>query len=271
MSLSVLLLGYLTQGTFMKIFNSNDKIEDSDISLLTFNANGFKGLKWTNNPVSSEEIIAFINAQDADIACIQEFDHRKIKEFEQYPYRYVNYIFSNEKRVVQSIMSKYPILQKGSLDFPNSKNNAIYADILIKEDTVRIYNLHLQSLSVRPGSIKKEEPQRLFNRLDKSFQKQQEQAKLVQEHSMKVSHKKIICGDFNNTEFSSVYKSIKGDMNDSFHEKGSGLGSTYIFKFLPFRIDFILTDPEIEIKSHKNFDVRLSDHTPIMASFRLKE
>ncbi len=60
-------------------------------------------------------------------------------------------------------------------------------------------------------------------------------------------------------------------MNDTFQEKGSGFGSTYNFKFLPYRIDFILADPEIDIKSHKNFDVRLSDHTPVMASFRLKE
>ena len=68
-----------------------------------------------------------------------------------------------------------------------------------------------------------------------------------------------------------MYATIKGDMKDSFQEKGSGLGNTYTFKFLPFRIDFILTDPELEITSHKNFDVRLSDHTPVMASFRLKE
>jgi endonuclease/exonuclease/phosphatase (EEP) superfamily protein YafD len=60
-------------------------------------------------------------------------------------------------------------------------------------------------------------------------------------------------------------------MTDSFNVKGSGFGSTYLFKFLPFRIDFILADPEIEIKSHKNFKVRLSDHEPVMASFRLKE
>ena len=147
----------------------------------------------------------------------------------------------------------------------------IYVDILIKKDTLRIYNLHLQSLVVRPGSFKREQPQRLFKRLSITVQKQQEQAKLVIEHSRSVNYKKIICGDFNNTQFSSVYKTIKGEMNDTFLEKGSGFGSTYNFKFLPYRIDFILADPEINIKSHKNFDVRLSDHTPVMASFRLKE
>ncbi len=175
------------------------------------------------------------------------------------------------KRSRQAILSKYPIISNGSLELPNTFNNVIYVDVLIENDTLRVYNLHLQSLSFRAGMIKREEPQRLFKRLDRSFQKQQEQANLVKDHAGKVRYKKIICGDFNNTQYSSVFNIVKGEMIDTFQEKGSGFGNTYNFKFLPFRIDFILTDPGIEIKSHKNFDVQLSDHKPIMASFRLKE
>ncbi len=269
LSFSVLLLGYLTQGTFMKIFNSNDKIDDSDISLLTFNSHGFNGLRWTKNPVSSNKIIAFIKEQNADIVCFQELDRIINRQLKNYPYKYQT--TSTNYRSKQAILSKYPIISNGSLELPNTLNNVIYVDVLIKNDTIRVYNLHLQSLKFRAGMLKREEPQRLFKRLDKSFQKQLEQVKLVLEHSRKVNYKKIICGDFNNTQFSSVYKTIKGAMNDTFLEKGFGLGSTYNFKFLPFRIDYILVDPEIEIKSHKNFDVQLSDHTPVMASFRLKE
>ena len=253
----------------MKIFNSNDKIDDSDISLLTFNSHGFNGLRWTKNPVSSNKIIAFIKEQNADIVCFQELDRIINRQLKNYPYKYQT--TSTNYRSKQAILSKYPIISNGSLELPNTLNNVIYVDVLIKNDTIRVYNLHLQSLKFRAGMLKREEPQRLFKRLDKSFQKQLEQVKLVLEHSRKVNYKKIICGDFNNTQFSSVYKTIKGAMNDTFLEKGFGLGSTYNFKFLPFRIDYILVDPEIEIKSHKNFDVQLSDHTPVMASFRLKE
>ena len=271
MSFFVLLLGYITQGAFVKILDSNDEIKKGNIGLLTFNVHGFHGLKWTRNPVSSGEIAEFIKTQNADIVCFQEYDFRKTKNFDNYPYKHINYISPHDKRVVQAIFSKYPILRKGSLDFTESGNNAIYADLLIKKDTLRIYNLHLQSFKVRAGSFKREEPQRLFKRLSKTIQKQYDQANLVKDHASKVNYSKIISGDFNNTQFSIVYKTIKGEMNDSFMEKGYGFGSTYVFKFLPFRIDFILADPEIEIKSHKNFNVRLSDHTPIMASFRLKE
>jgi len=276
LSFFVLLLGYFTQETFVKVFNSNDEIENEDISLLTFNSHGSKGIRWSRSPNFRNEIIGFIEDQDADIVCLQEFDDLRTgsQAFnEKYPHIYVNRELGHKNRfnVIQAIFSKYPIIGKGSLKFPKTRNNAIYVDIKIKEDTIRVYNLHLQSLRFRPGMLKREEPQRLFKRLDKSIQKQQEQANLVLEHSQKVNYKKIISGDFNNTQFSSVYNTIKEDMNDTFLERGFGLGSTYNLIFLPFRIDFILTDPEIEIKSHKNFNVRLSDHEPVMASFRLKE
>ena len=59
-------------------------------------------------------------------------------------------------------------------------------------------------------------------------------------------------------------------MQDSFEEKGSGYGRTYNYHGLPVRIDFILADEGIEVKSHKNFNVKYSDHFPVMASFSLE-
>lgn len=275
-SIFVLLLGYFIHETFVKLINSNDEIKEDDISLLTFNTHSSMGVRWSRSPSFRNEIIDFIDEQDADIVCLQEFDDLRTgsQPFnKKYPHHYVNreLRFNNSFRVIQAIFSKYPIVNSGSLSFPESSNNAIYVDILLRQDTLRVYNIHLQSLQFRAGMLKREESQRLFKRLDKSFQKQQEQAKLIIDHCEELNYRRIISGDFNNSQFSSVYKIIKGDLNDTFLEKGLGLGSTYNFKFLPFRIDFILTDPEIEIKSHKNFNVQLSDHTPVMASFRLKE
>ena len=246
LSLSVLFFGFLTQDSFFKIFGSNGQIKKDEIKVMTFNVHGLNGLEWAKNPVSEEEIITFIKQQNADILCMQEFDSRTDKYFDTYQYRFKT--LNKDEKSPQAIYSKYPMIAKGSLNFPNSGNNAIYADILIGTDTLRVYNVHLQSFSVRPRSFKREAPDRLFDRLNRSFKKQQEQSIIVSDHA-----------------------SNKGDMIDSFQEKGFGLGSTYDFKFLPFRIDFILADPSLEIMSHKNFNVRMSDHTPVMASFRLKE
>jgi endonuclease/exonuclease/phosphatase family metal-dependent hydrolase len=79
----------------------------------------------------------------------------------------------------------------------------------------------------------------------------------------------IICGDFNNTAYSYVYKEVKGDMQDAFVEAGNGFGRTFDFRFFPVRIDFILVDPVFEINAYKTFDVKYSDHYPIMTKVKL--
>jgi endonuclease/exonuclease/phosphatase family metal-dependent hydrolase len=108
-------------------------------------------------------------------------------------------------------------------------------------------------------------------RITSTIQKQAEQARLLVEHSNSDPYKTIISADFNNTQYSYPYHLIKGDRQDSFLEKGVGFGRTYKSVGMPFRIDFILADPEFEVRAHKNYAIRLSDHFPIMASFRLKK
>ncbi|MEJ1223353.1 endonuclease/exonuclease/phosphatase family protein [Sediminicola sp. 1XM1-17] len=272
LSFTVLAIGYFSLGTFIKFFEATPETAEESLRVLTFNTQSFQGNHGDSNPQSSDSIVKFIKEENADIVCFQEFDKTKVsgKDFKQYPYKYVDFEFGvNNDRVIQAIYSKFPIINKGSLEFPNSSNNAIFADVVVKMDTVRIYNLHLQSLKVRPGSIKREESQKLLKRLNTSFIKQQEQASIVLEHSRATTFKKIIVGDFNNSQYSNVYYDIKGDMKDTFIEMGSGYGRTYNFKFLPLRIDFILVDEKMEVLSHKNYNVKLSDHFPVMASVKL--
>ena len=81
----------------------------------------------------------------------------------------------------------------------------------------------------------------------------------------------IISGDFKNSAFSYIYNPVKGDLKDTFKEKGNGFGRTYDFKFFPLRIDFILADQSFEVDSFKTFDVEYSDHYPIMTRLSLKD
>ena len=45
------------------------------------------------------------------------------------------------------ILSKYPLVNRGQLDFSDSNNSGLFADFFIK-DSIRIYNIHLESLSI---------------------------------------------------------------------------------------------------------------------------
>ncbi|HLT50529.1 MAG TPA: endonuclease/exonuclease/phosphatase family protein [Arenibacter sp.] len=268
--LLVLVMGYFFLGTFFKFRLSEQPIDKEDISVMSFNARGFNKIGLIKENTIGRQIVDLVRSEDPDIVCFQEFDHRRDKEnnFEAYQYSYVNI---EPGKVVQAIFSKFPIVNKGSLDFPDTANNAIFADIVIQKDTVRVYNLHLQSHRIVPSMrhISREPKAKLIKRMAKSFAKQQEQADLFNEDRNASPYKKIICGDLNNTQYSNVYRQIKGDMWDSFLEKGTGYGRTYNFKYYPVRIDFILVDQAFEVRAHKNYDVKLSDHFPVMASFKM--
>lgn len=269
-SFSVLVFGYIVLGSFIAFRLPQDIFKDEELKVMSFNVRSFAKYDKVKMPLAFENTKVLIAEQDPDIICFQEIDYLKLKEFEAYPYQYVKYINSRHKSIL-GILSKYPILESDILNFPKTTNSGAYADIVYKKDTIRVYNLHLESFRLipTPEAIAEENSGRLIKRLSHSFKKQGEQAMIVQTHKKNSPYKNIVCGDFNNTQFSNVYHSIKADMLDTFEEKGSGYGSTYNFIGFPLRIDFILADTDFKVMAHKNFDERLSDHFPVMASFSL--
>ena len=273
LSTSVLLYGYITFGAFVKLgTNATTVTKTPTLGLMSYNSQGFHGIRGESQSDVDQDIIEFISLENPDILCFQEFDHKKVRtdNFDAYPHRFVDYEFGAPRvRVIQAIYSKYRIIDNGILEFPSSGNSAMFADVIVKKDTLRIYNLHLESLKIRPGNIKKERSDKLLGRLRKSFQKQQQQSDIVRAHMDASPYRNIVCGDFNNNQFSSVYFNLKRDLKDTFMEKGSGYGATIDFWKFPFRIDFILVDPSFEVVSHQNYDIDLSDHEPIMASIKI--
>ncbi|TMM53852.1 endonuclease [Maribacter algarum] len=272
LSLFVLVFGYFTLGTFLKFNFWGEDLQEEDLSIMSYNVRGFNRYNQLDNPNVFEDVKSLIDKEQPDIICFQEAGYTRKKEFlDDYPYQYLDYIYMDGK-VLLGIFSKYPIVNRDFVCFPDSPNNAAYADILYKKDTIRVYNVHLQSLGITPGKgiIQNKPKDKLFKMLNENFKIQQQQAKMLEADMKTVNYKQILCGDFNNTQFSNAYKIIKGDKVDTFIEEGSGYGRTLNFHGIPVRIDFILADPEFEVKSHKNYDEEYSDHFPIMASFKLK-
>jgi len=270
LSLVVLLLSYFSLGSFFRIQLSGDSSKDTDLKVMTFNTRVFNRNKDFQSEDIPERIIAFVAEQDPDIICFQEFEYYYKDAFTKYPYKHISYE-EGRKKVMHAIFSKYPILKTSSLDFPNSSNEGVFSDIVYKSDTLRFYNLHLESFRVRPNAaaISSESSDKLFKRLSKSFGKQQDQADLVREHFETSPYPKVVCGDFNNTQSSYSYQKIKGEMLDSYLEKGNAFGKTFSFFGLPFRIDYVFVEPQIQVTSHKNYNIALSDHSPIVTTLRL--
>jgi endonuclease/exonuclease/phosphatase family metal-dependent hydrolase len=104
----------------------------------------------------------------------------------------------------------------------------------------------------------------MLKRISLAFKKQQLQAEILKNHKKNCHYPMIICGDMNNSAFSYVYRSIKGNLSDCFEEAGNGFGETYNFKYYPARIDYIFADKKMIVKSFDNFtSFKNSDHYPI--------
>ena len=70
----------------------------------------------------------------------------------------------------------------------------------------------------------------------------------------------IICGDFNDTPLSYIYRTFAHQRKDSFCEQGIGFGTTYAGNIPALRIDYILTDPIFQIETHEVYRFKVSDH-----------
>ncbi|MEZ4838804.1 endonuclease/exonuclease/phosphatase family protein [Flavobacterium sp.] len=269
----VLLLGITFINKFYKFSEAKSPIEEEDFIVMSYNVRLFNLYDWIERDVSML-ISDFIKEQTPDILCIQEFSNQNEVDFRVYRHKYI-FIEGKNTKLGQAIFSKYPIVNEGVISFPNSTNNAIYADIKRGKDTIRVYSIHLQSIKITPDvheideniqGVSQDRSKRMLRRMSRSFTSQQQQAEIIKKHKADCNYPLIICGDLNNSPFSFVYRSVKGDLNDAFEEAGFGFGSTYNFKYYPARIDYIFTDKKFKVKQFNSFsNFKNSDHFPIVS------
>ena len=275
----VLLVGITFFNKFYKFSAKEFEESDKDFTVMSYNVRLFNVFKWLDRDDIPDMILEFINTENPDILCIQEFSNSADIDLKVYPHKFV-LMEGNQIKTGQAIFSKFPIIEEGNIVFPDSNNNVVYADIKKGKDIIRVYNMHLQSIKISPDVneisenidvIDQQKSKFLFIRISKVFDQQQEQASIFKEHVKNCKYPIIICGDMNNSAFSYVYRNIKGKLKDSFEEAGVGFGATYKFKYYPARIDYIFADEMMEVKQFKSFsEFQNSDHYPIMAKLSMK-
>ena len=276
----VLLLGITFINKFYK-FSSNDLAHgEKDFTVMSYNVRLFNLFDWIPNANVGNNILTFINEQNPDILCIQEYSENAKVDLRVYKYKTI-FMEGEKIRTGQAIFSKFPIFNQGDFKIPQAGNNIIYADIKKGNDTIRVYNIHLQSIKISPDVneisenvdvLNKSKSEQVFTRIRDAFTKQEQQAEILVKHKNKCRYPVIICGDMNNSPFSYIYRSIKADLNDCFEETGNGFGQTYKFKYYPARIDYIFANKKMEVKSFTTFSqFENSDHFPVMTRLSFLE
>ena len=263
LSTIILVIGWFFSTPLYKFTETKSSLND-DIKVMSYNVRMFNHWRWIENDSITKKISNNILEQSPDILLFQEY-YTLEKLSLNYPYKYIKTRKKKDK-IALAIYSKFPIINKGSLDLKKTANNIIFADVIRKKDTIRIYNLHLQSLSIKPNKVNfgHEDSKKLIARLKERFKKQAEQTEVFTTHEKQWKGKKIIAGDFNNTAYSWVYNQISKDKKDTFIEAGKGFGKTFNYWF-PMRIDFIFTDKNAIVNKFTSFSEKNSDHFPIQS------
>tara|TARA_B100001564_G_scaffold244001_1_gene206822 strand:- start:739 stop:1743 length:1005 start_codon:yes stop_codon:yes gene_type:complete len=247
-------------------FPNNAIVSSQGFKIMSFNVRNFNVYEWIKEKDIPKSIEKFIEEKNPEIICFQEFDKELSPRFKDYPYKYFHSFGSNINRG-SCIYSKFPILKKGKINFDNSNHGGIYIDVKKGRDTLKIINIHFESigLSRKDSLFVDKDFLSLNTKILKTFDKQNLQVNKIIDFLSEIEIPTIICSDLNNNAFSIPYKKISMKNKDAFVEAGNGFGNTYFFGFFPLRIDYIFVDKSLKVMSFSTFEENLSDHNPIMA------
>jgi endonuclease/exonuclease/phosphatase family metal-dependent hydrolase len=270
---------------------SGDKT--NTFKVLSYNVRLFNFFENNKGITSERKVIAFIKAQKPDIICLQEFfisgypaveEALMIDALGGKYYSHMKLIGSGKNRFYGIVtFSKFPIIRKGEITHPGTSSLSIYTDVLIENDTFRIYNNHLQSfrlhrmersfieeLVVPDDKETMKEVKNLSVSLKKGFVKRALQAQVVKANVDRSPFPVVVLGDFNDTPVSYSYTKIRKGLNDAFVNSGYGAGFTYTGNYPRNRIDYILYNSPLINSCFEIVKVKFSDHYPIIAYFKKK-
>lgn len=269
-------------------FWNNQSIQKSNLKILSYNVrvlNVYDHLN-DNKPEIGKQMCDWIINTNADVICLQEFYNernskyfnsiRQIKKGLKAKYYFSS---SHTNRVGGEfgmiIFSKYPIIGKGIIEQKTKSNNQmLYLDIKVNNTPIRVYNIHLQSMSINENDItdvdstSKNKIKKVIKRIKKGFLDRTQQLSLLEEHLELCPYPVIINGDINDLPCSNTYQRLQKNLKNSFEEKGKGFGVTYNGKLPLLRIDNQFYSNELKLNKFTVIDsVKFSDHFPLYSEF----
>ncbi len=245
---------------------------DRTIRLLTYNVGR-----------TAEPLNDFLKEHDADIVMLQEFrtSHPESlrSAFPHYRYIHKNLYRTSKGYVGNVILSKYPLDNLGQFRFQGSTNMIIYADVKFPQETMRVYNTHLESNSISLTSVVKrmvsntdaisEEIAHVHEKVSRSSSRRQDQIRTLKEDIAGLSIPSIICGDVNDSPMSYSYRKLSEGRKDTFEEAGKGFSATYSVLWPLLRIDYFFVPQEFEVLRHETLRTDISDHYPVITEISI--
>ncbi len=246
------------------------------------------------SPATSTRMLDWVINSDADIKCIQElYDDntstvfnsmkqlKRRQKYQQYATSSPDLYESKQGYVGVVIFSRFPIIRHQKLKLDQSGiNKGVFADIVISKDTIRVFNVHLQSMSIRVRKVLNEKEYEgakksladIIRRLKRGFVSRAGQVAILERHIANSPYKVIVCGDLNDMPYSYTYSTLRKRLHNAFEEAGTGFGFTYNDRLFFLRIDNQFCDQRLKIRDFATLrDITYSDHFPISATYSFKQ
>ena len=267
--------------------------EGRNLKVLSYNVYMF-GKYTADTP--SFPIVDFILQTDADIVCLQETGNIKRDTiYNQLAAQYPNISLFPNDGSQSALLSKFPILSTDSLSFEGESGTCCFYDVLVGADTVRVYNVHLESYKlttdeketykqlVKSSALMRTDSLAL-DTLDREQSFWMLEGKLVDANvrravqtdrlaeAIERCNRKyiILCGDFNDSPVSYTHYRLTQQLVDAYTESGNGPGWSYNRDGMYFRIDHILASEKFNAYGAKvDKSVQESDHYPIFCTLEM--
>lgn len=262
-------------------FNNTKKTEGT-IRVLSFNATRF--LKPNVQKQLSSDLVNKISSDTSSIKCIQEFITIKkqpafniaesLKESGYYGFVYKAYQDNIDFNPGLAIFSKFKIVHSGIVwEDSKTHNAAIFADLKTNNSVIRVYNVHLASMSLRARPSNWNGKLRyIYYQLKTGSIKRSIQVEALIDHMKTSPYPYLVCGDFNETPYSYVYSQMRHELTNAFEKRGWGFGFTLNQKPYFLRIDHQFFSNEFKLQKYSvDRSTKTSDHFPTYGYYLLPE
>ena len=253
------------------------------------------------DPSAPAKAIAWLAASPADVLCLQEFyqEPAGTQSADGKLYRVADRVGPGSGRQVfisktltnrigaqfgLAIFSRLPIVGRGEISFGRlTQNHAMWVDVAGpgRGDTVRIFNTHLQSMSldeddiVAAGSSRaglRHKGRGLLRRFVRGAAARAWQADTLRAHVRRSPYPVLLAGDLNDLPYSYAYAQLANDLQNAWATVGCGPGNTYHGRLPPFlRIDQQFAGPQWRVLDCRiHTEIPYADHFPVEGWYQLK-
>ncbi|WP_460617372.1 endonuclease/exonuclease/phosphatase family protein [Hymenobacter ruber] len=278
----------------------------NEVSLISANVRIFNVYAQLRDPdyASSRGFIHWLATSPADVLCLQEFYNEPRRSRES------GGIFQSEDQLGKgsgrhafvstsltnsagaefglAIFSRFRIVRQGVIPFGKlSQNHAMWADLArpaapgrARPDTIRVFNLHLQSMAMAESDIAtatesraglRQKAPNLLRRFRNGAVARGVQVDTLLARVARSPYPVLLAGDTNDLPYSYTYDQLADHLQNAWATVGLGIGATYHGKLPGLRIDQQFASKQWQVLACKvHREIKWSDHFPVEALYRLK-